>query len=146
MKHFLIQEWACRAEIRLARCWAPFFGFCWLVFVRIDRRHRRGGNVEIAVVDFQGRGGNEGNLGLVSLVSHGPAFPPRSPAVHARLRSSRNPRKSLRLAACICWADSVSLSFLAIWSNPWMPNFPLRKPSPSGAATSNSRNVSHGVA
>ena len=61
----------------------------------------------------------EGNLGLVFLVFHGPAFPRRSPlrfGLHPRLRSWRKPRNSLRLASCMPRAASVSLCAFAMWS------------------------------
>src|ERR1700674_2363070 len=106
---------------------------------------RRGGNVGIAQ-RFPRAGGNEGNLGLVFLVFHGPAFPRRSPVFHAVLRSCRKPRNRLHLACCIRRADSVSLCWLAMRSKLWMLRDGRRYVCPSGKAWESRRKVSHGVA
>jgi hypothetical protein len=92
---------------------APFFGFGCVL------GSERGLIIDAVGMwksrsDFQGRWETMGNLILVFLVFHRPAFPRCSPVFHALFRSGRKPRNSFLLASCIRRADSVSLCACAL--------------------------------
>ena len=102
-------------------------------------------NVGIAEAISKGWGKRLGNLVLVFLRFPLPAISTAFRRFQALFRSRYRVRKSLRLASCMPFADSVSLCWPAIRSRDPMLSSGLRRACVSGALTS-SRNVSHGVA